>query len=117
MNTINVVLVALAVLLGGVVVAQTSVSTDSPQTTLNYDATNSRIGINTASPRASLEISGTASAGTGLLIAPSVITPTYTVTGTLAMNSNGKIGILENTTTNAYRNIVTPTLVTFVPAN
>lgn len=88
----------------------------SEQTTLNFDTTNARIGVNTATPRAVLEVSGT-TAGSTLLIVPSVITPTGTVTGTIGMNSNGRLATLTNTTTGTWTSISTPTTVNFVPAN
>lgn len=92
-------------------IAKAEQNTYAQQTVLTYDATNSRMGVNASTPRAAIEISPT------LLIAPSTVTPTATVTGTLSMNSNGKLATLTNTTTQTWTSILTPTTITFAPAN
>lgn len=114
LNTLKIVAIGAFTIVAGFIYAQ---NTNTVQPTLNYDATNGRIGINTASPRATLEVSGSVAGLNTLLIAPSTVTPTATVTGTIAMNSNGKLATLTNTTTGVWTSISTPTTVTFVPAN
>lgn len=81
-------------------------------TTLYYDSTNSRIGVNAASPRGALEVSPS------LVLSPVTATPTATVTGTIAMNASNTLVILSNTTAGTWAKLLNPTTTaTFVPAN
>jgi type IV secretory pathway VirJ component len=73
MKIFNKVVAGVAVALGVVFAASAfAQNTNTQQTTLNYDATNSRIGINTATPSTALDVSGTINAvaltisGTGI---------------------------------------------------
>lgn len=115
MNKLKMALVGALALVSSVAFADQN--TNTTQTTYNYDATNARAGINTATPRAALEVSG-ATAGTNvLLIAPSAITPTATVTGSLVLNSNGILCFISNTTTGAWSKVNGNTACNFAPAN
>lgn len=114
MKLLSKLSIAAALAFSGIAIAQ---NTNTTQTTLNYDATNARIGINTASPRAALEVSGSTAGTNVLLIAPSAVTPTASVTGSLVMNSNGRLCQIMNTTTGVCTSLASPSTVTFVPAN
>lgn len=91
MKNTTKILVALLVFTSGVALAQ---NTSTVQTTLNYDATNSRIGVGTATPSTTLDISGTMKVGT-----PQAVTPSTAIgTGGLAVTNSGTLCYLSSTT-------------------
>lgn len=86
---------AIVALLGFLAIAGTTVAqnTDTHQTVLNYDSATNRIGINTATPSTTLDVSGTMKVGT-----PQATTPSTAIgTGGLAITNSGTLCYVSGT--------------------